>query len=67
VRFEESFRALDAAGQSREYQGLYALAESYDQVVIAACRNPYLSRTIRDLRSQTVRLRHLSHSGLGTC
>ncbi|MES4901847.1 MULTISPECIES: GntR family transcriptional regulator [unclassified Streptomyces] len=38
---EESFRALDAAGQSREYQGFYTLAEDYDQAVIAACRNPY--------------------------
>ncbi|MEU5031041.1 GntR family transcriptional regulator [Streptomyces milbemycinicus] len=61
--FEESFRLLDAAGQTRGYQNFYGLAERYDQAVIDACRNPYLARTIRDLRSQTVRLRHLSHSG----
>ena len=61
--FEESFRALDAAGQARGYRDFYAIAEGFDQAVIAACRNPYLARTIRDLRSQTVRLRHVSHSG----
>ncbi|MFE7276336.1 GntR family transcriptional regulator [Streptomyces sp. NPDC057623] len=61
--FEESFRALDAARQARSYTEFYDISESFDQAVIAACRNPYLARTIRDLRSETVRLRHLSHSG----
>ncbi|WP_063730829.1 GntR family transcriptional regulator [Streptomyces sp. RTd22] len=61
--FEESFRALDAAQQARGYRDFYEIAEGFDQAVIAACRNPYLARTIRDLRSQTVRLRHVSHSG----
>ncbi|MEU0169593.1 GntR family transcriptional regulator [Streptomyces iakyrus] len=61
--FDAAFRALGAAEQERDYQGFYDLTESFDQAVIAACRNPYLARTIRDLRSQTVRLRHLSHSG----
>ncbi|WP_381790342.1 GntR family transcriptional regulator [Streptomyces niveus] len=61
--FDESFRALEAAEQQRSYQGFYALSERFDQAVITACRNPYLARTVRDLRSQTVRLRHLSHSG----
>jgi len=61
--FDESFRALDDAEQTRSYQGFYEVTEGFDQAVIAACRNPYLARTIRDLRSQTVRLRHLSHSG----
>ncbi|MEU0407721.1 GntR family transcriptional regulator [Streptomyces griseorubiginosus] len=61
--FDESFRALAPAAQSRSYQEFYELSEAFDQAVIAACRNPYLARTIRDLRSQTVRLRHLSHSG----
>ncbi|MFE2636066.1 GntR family transcriptional regulator [Streptomyces scopuliridis] len=61
--FEESFHALDAGGQARTYQDFYELTEGFDQAVITACRNPYLARTIRDLRSQTVRLRHLSHSG----
>ncbi|MFB6984267.1 GntR family transcriptional regulator [Streptomyces scopuliridis] len=61
--FEESFRAMDAGGQARTYQDFYELTEGFDQALIAACRNPYLARTIRDLRSQTVRLRHLSHSG----
>lgn len=61
--FEESFRAMDAAQQAQSFQDFYTLTESFDQHVIAACRNPYLARTVRDLRSQTVRLRHLSHSG----
>ncbi|NUP20182.1 MAG: GntR family transcriptional regulator [Streptomyces sp.] len=61
--FDDSFRALDAADRTRSYQDFYEIAEGFDQAVIAACRNPYLARTIRDLRSQTVRLRHLSHSG----
>ncbi|MFD7500112.1 GntR family transcriptional regulator [Streptomyces sp. NPDC059850] len=61
--FDASFRALDTAGQVRSYQEFYDLAEGFDQAVIAACRNPYLARTIRDLRSQTVRLRNISHSG----
>ncbi|MFF7652788.1 GntR family transcriptional regulator [Streptomyces sp. NPDC007983] len=61
--FEETFRALDATGQARGYRDFYELAEGFDQAVIAACRNPYLARTIRDLRSQTVRLRNVSHSG----
>ncbi|MCD9874851.1 GntR family transcriptional regulator [Streptomyces guryensis] len=60
--FDESFRALDAAAQVRSYTKFYEVTEGFDQAVIAACRNPYLARTIRDLRSQTVRLRHLSHS-----
>ncbi|MER5833908.1 GntR family transcriptional regulator [Streptomyces sp. NPDC002130] len=61
--FDESFRALDSATQAGSYQEFYDITEAFDQAVIAACRNPYLARTIRDLRSQTVRLRHLSHSG----
>ncbi|MFC9678258.1 GntR family transcriptional regulator [Streptomyces sp. NPDC056948] len=61
--FDAAFRVLSAAEQERAYQGFYDLAERFDQAVIAACRNPYLARTIGDLRSQTVRLRHLSHSG----
>ncbi|GAB2605041.1 GntR family transcriptional regulator [Streptomyces capparidis] len=61
--FDESFRGRDAAAQARSYQEFYEVTEGFDQAVIAACRNPYLARTIRDLRSQTVRLRHLSHSG----
>ncbi|WP_405970609.1 GntR family transcriptional regulator [Streptomyces sp. NBC_00988] len=61
--FEESFRAMDAARQAQSFQDFYTLTESFDQHVIATCRNPYLARTVRDLRSQTVRLRHLSHSG----
>ncbi|NEB03522.1 GntR family transcriptional regulator [Streptomyces sp. SID13726] len=61
--FDESYRALDAGGQARSYQGFYDITEAFDQAVIAACRNPYLARSIRDLRSQTVRLRYLSHSG----
>ncbi|MEU7721311.1 GntR family transcriptional regulator [Streptomyces tibetensis] len=61
--FDESFRALDSAAQVGSYQQFYDITEAFDQAVIAACRNPYLARTIRDLRSQTVRLRHLSHSG----
>ncbi|MFF5371860.1 GntR family transcriptional regulator [Streptomyces sp. NPDC013187] len=61
--FDESFRALDPAAQAGSYQEFYDITEAFDQAVIAACRNPYLARTIRDLRSQTVRLRHLSHSG----
>lgn len=61
--FDETFRALDAAAQARSFQEFYGLAEDFDRAVIAGCRNPYLARTIRDLRSQTVRLRHLSHSG----
>ncbi|KMS67913.1 GntR family transcriptional regulator [Streptomyces viridochromogenes] len=61
--FDESFRALDSAAQAGSYQEFYDITEAFDQAVIAACRNPYLARTIRDLRSQTVRLRHLSHSG----
>ncbi|MCI3221870.1 GntR family transcriptional regulator [Streptomyces sp. NP-1717] len=61
--FEESFRSMDGARQTQSFRDFYVLTESFDQHVIEACRNPYLSRTIRDLRSQTVRLRHLSHSG----
>ncbi|GAA3789988.1 GntR family transcriptional regulator [Streptomyces phyllanthi] len=61
--FDESFRALDAAEQARSYQKFYDMSEGFDQALIAACRNPYLARTIRDLRSQTARLRNLSHSG----
>lgn len=61
--FDASFRALDTSAQAASYQRFYDLSEAFDQAVIAACRNPYLARTIRDLRSQTVRLRHLSHSG----
>ncbi|QLH26384.1 GntR family transcriptional regulator [Streptomyces sp. Rer75] len=61
--FDASFRALDTAAQVRSYQEFYELTEGFDQAVIAACRNPYLARTIRDLRSQTVRLRNISHSG----
>lgn len=61
--FDAAFRALSVAEQERDYQGFYDLTERFDQAVIAACRNPYLARTIRDVRSQTVRLRHLSHSG----
>ncbi|MER7786847.1 GntR family transcriptional regulator [Streptomyces sp. NPDC097640] len=61
--FDESFRARDAAAQARSYQEFYEITEDFDQSVIAACRNQYLARTIRDLRSETVRLRHLSHSG----
>ncbi|MET7519660.1 GntR family transcriptional regulator [Streptomyces sp. NPDC005480] len=61
--FEESFRAKDTAQQGRSFQDFYTLTENFDQRVIDACRNPYLARTIRDLRSQTVRLRHISHSG----
>lgn len=61
--FDASFRALDTAAQTRSYQEFYDLTEGFDQAVIAACRNPYLARTIRDLRSQTVRLRNISHSG----
>ncbi|WP_037682491.1 GntR family transcriptional regulator [Streptomyces griseus] len=61
--FDESFRALDTAAQARSYQEFYEVTEGFDQAIISACRNPYLARTIHDLRSQTVRLRHLSHSG----
>ncbi|MFI0820060.1 GntR family transcriptional regulator [Streptomyces sp. NPDC021098] len=61
--FDASFRTLDTAAQARSYQEFYDLTEGFDQAVIAACRNPYLARTIRDLRSQTVRLRNISHSG----
>jgi DNA-binding GntR family transcriptional regulator len=61
--FDESFRALDAAARAASFQEFYDLSEEFDQAVIAACRNPYLARTIRDLRGQTVRLRHISHSG----
>lgn len=61
--FDESFRALDAVAQTRSFQEFYEVTEGFDQAVIAACRNTYLARTIRDLRSETVRLRHLSHSG----
>ncbi|MDT9697971.1 GntR family transcriptional regulator [Streptomyces sp. P17] len=61
--FDASFRARDTGEQARSYQEFYDITEAFDQAVIAACRNPYLARTIRDLRSQTVRLRHLSHSG----
>lgn len=61
--FDEVFRARDAGAQGRSYQEFYEVTEGFDQAVVAACRNPYLARTIRDLRSQTVRLRHLSHSG----
>ncbi|WHX22041.1 GntR family transcriptional regulator [Streptomyces malaysiensis subsp. malaysiensis] len=61
--FEQSFRARDEAQQAQSFQEFYTLTELFDQEVIAACRNAYLARTIRDLRSQTVRLRHLSHSG----
>ncbi|MPY49831.1 GntR family transcriptional regulator [Streptomyces acidicola] len=61
--FDEHFRTRDAAAQARSYQEFYDISEGFDQAVIGACRNPYLARTIRDLRSQTVRLRHLSHSG----
>lgn len=61
--FDTSFRARDAAAQARSYQEFYEVTEGFDQAVIVACRNPYLARAIRDLRSQTVRLRHLSHSG----
>ncbi|MGW2051043.1 GntR family transcriptional regulator [Streptomyces sp. NPDC001858] len=61
--FDDSFRALEPAAQIRGYQGFYGIAEGFDQAVIAACRNPYLARTIGDLRGQTARLRHLSHSG----
>ncbi|MEV7090169.1 GntR family transcriptional regulator [Streptomyces sp. NPDC093085] len=62
-KFERAFHELDAATQARSYQDFYELTEEFDQAVIAACRNPYLARTIGDLRSQTARLRHLSHSG----
>ncbi|MFF6783471.1 FCD domain-containing protein [Streptomyces sp. NPDC012510] len=61
--FDSAFRALSAAEQERVDQGFYDLTEMFDQAVVAACRNPYLARTISDLRSQTARLRHLSHSG----
>lgn len=61
--FDESFRALDTGAQIRSYQEFYGISEDFDQAVITACRNPYLARTVRDLRSQTVRLRHISHSG----
>ncbi|MEH0449185.1 MULTISPECIES: GntR family transcriptional regulator [unclassified Streptomyces] len=61
--FDASFRALDAGAQARSYREFYEVAESFDRAVVAACRNPYLARTIGDLRSETVRLRHLSHSG----
>ncbi|WP_216590049.1 GntR family transcriptional regulator [Streptomyces brasiliscabiei] len=61
--FDESFRALDATAQSGSYQEFYEVTEGFDLAVIATCPNPYLARTIRDLRSQTVRLRHISHSG----
>lgn len=61
--FDESFRALDAGAQTLSYGDFYELSEGFDQAVIGACRNPYLARSIRDLRSQTVRLRHISHSG----
>ncbi|MDX3240413.1 GntR family transcriptional regulator [Streptomyces sp. ME18-1-4] len=61
--FDESFRALRPAAQARSYQEFYEVTEGFDQAVIAACRNPYLVRTVRDLHSETVRLRHLWHSG----
>ncbi|WP_234352975.1 FCD domain-containing protein [Streptomyces sp. NRRL B-1140] len=54
---------LDAGAQTRSYQEFYEVTEGFDQAVVAACRNPYLARTVRDLRSETVRLRHLSHGG----
>ncbi|MEU5395830.1 GntR family transcriptional regulator [Streptomyces tibetensis] len=61
--FDESFRTLASAEQALSYRDFYELTESFDQAVIDACRNRYLARTIRDLRSETARLRHLSHSG----
>ncbi|MFE3117521.1 GntR family transcriptional regulator [Streptomyces niveus] len=61
--FEESFRVMDDVRQAQSFQDFYTLTENFDQQIIVACRNPYLARTVRDLRSQTVRLRHLSHSG----
>ncbi|MPY55925.1 GntR family transcriptional regulator [Streptomyces spongiae] len=61
--FEESFRAMDAAQQARSFQDFYTLTESFDQHIIAFCRNPYLARAIREMRSQSLRLRHLSHTG----
>ncbi|CBG75804.1 putative gntR-family transcriptional regulator [Streptomyces scabiei 87.22] len=61
--FDASFRARDSAAQARSYEEFYEVTEAFDQAVIVACRNPYLARTIRDLRSETARLRHLSHSG----
>lgn len=61
--FEEAFRVLDAQQQAQVFRDFYELSEDFDQAVITSCRNPYLARTIRDLRSETVRLRNLSHSG----
>ncbi|MFF1318734.1 GntR family transcriptional regulator [Streptomyces chartreusis] len=61
--FDASFSTLDPAAQTRSYQEFYDISEGFDQAVIAACRNPYLARTIRDLRGQTARLRRISHSG----
>ncbi|BBC35683.1 Transcriptional regulator, GntR family [Streptomyces graminofaciens] len=61
--FDETFRTLDTTAQTGSYQRFYEVSEGFDQAVVAACRNPYLARTIADLRSQTVRLRHLSHTG----
>ncbi|MFD9195332.1 GntR family transcriptional regulator [Streptomyces phaeochromogenes] len=61
--FEASFRALPPDRQIMAFGDFYELSEGFDQAVITGCRNSYLARTIRDLRSETVRLRHLSHSG----
>jgi DNA-binding GntR family transcriptional regulator len=61
--FDETFRTLDTTAQTGSYQRFYEVSEGFDQAVVAACRNPYLARTIADMRSQTVRLRHLSHTG----
>ncbi|WP_433620856.1 GntR family transcriptional regulator [Nocardia sp. CA-120079] len=62
-KFDADFRSSSVTAQARNYQNFYDLTEGFDQAVIAACRNPYLARTIADLRGQTVRLRALSHSG----
>ncbi|MBV6761354.1 GntR family transcriptional regulator [Rhodococcus opacus] len=65
-QFEEVAEALGAiaeeAPSDSRHDRFYALAETYDQAVIAHTRNAQLARSIAELRPHTERLRNIAHS-----
>jgi len=59
---EELAGELGTRPRDESTNRFYALAERFDQAVIAACHNEPLATTIADRRGQTARLRSIAHA-----
>ncbi|MBB4934245.1 DNA-binding GntR family transcriptional regulator [Lipingzhangella halophila] len=65
AEFESVRDTAPRANQAADAGTFYALAERFDQELIAATPNEPLARTIADQRGQTTRLRNVAHSDTG--